>query len=137
MQLGGAPPNQPPPTKNLQRSPCRTLPKEVGTNLTYESIISPSLSSSSTAPVRQYPPTATHFPVLAGYRQSELPMEREKKALLPPCNYQISQKNEAELRILIIAHHKTRRGLVLAACYWHSLPTKLYKEHRNSCLQRY
>lgn len=44
-QLGGAPPNQPPPTKNLQRTPCGTLPKELakGANLTYESIISPSL----------------------------------------------------------------------------------------------
>lgn len=41
-QLGGAPPHHPPPTKNLQRTPFGTLPKEVGANLTYESIISPS-----------------------------------------------------------------------------------------------
>lgn len=42
IQLRGAPSDQLPPTKSLQRTPCGTLPK-VGANLTNESTISPSL----------------------------------------------------------------------------------------------
>lgn len=54
--------------------------------------LSPGCPPTGTAPLQQHAPTATRFPVFAGYRHIKLPMEREKKALLPPCNYQISLK---------------------------------------------
>lgn len=60
MQLGGVPSNQPPPTKNLQRTPRGTLPKEAGENVTDESIISPSVQQLGLHPQAVLPLTKPH-----------------------------------------------------------------------------
>lgn len=95
-QLGHATPSWPTPPKNHKGTHLGHCPKSI--TIPCFLFQSPGCPPTGRAPHRQqrprsYPvPAATHFLTCAGYRHIKLPTEQEEKALLPPCNYQISPK---------------------------------------------